>query len=100
MDQVHNEDLTPKEAIDALEQIQGKFPGARRAHAKGDMYEATFLPNGNAVPYTVAPHLHREAIPATARFSNSPLTLPPSIILFPPKGSPFNFSYPMEASPI
>ncbi|MER2007180.1 catalase family peroxidase [Psychrobacillus sp. BL-248-WT-3] len=94
MDQVHNEDLTPKEAIDALEQIQGKFPGARRAHAKGDMYEATFLPNGNAVPYTVAPHLHREAIPATARFSNSPPNPASVDYLVPAKGLAVQFELP------
>lgn len=91
MEQIHKEDLTPKEAVDALEQIQGKFPGARRAHAKGDMYEAVFHPNGNAVPYTVAPHLHREAVSATVRFSNSPPN-PASIdYLTPAKGLAVQF---------
>lgn len=55
MDQVHNEDLTPKEAIDALEQIQGKFPGARRAHAKGICMRQHFFQMGMLYPIRLRP---------------------------------------------
>lgn len=84
----------PTDAIDTLEKIQGKFPGARRAHAKGLFFDATFTPNGNAIPYTTAAHLQKEAVSATVRFSNSPPNPTASDFLSPVKGMSVQFHLP------
>ncbi|MFF2755322.1 catalase family peroxidase [Psychrobacillus sp. NPDC058041] len=89
----HHNSMTT-EAIDTLEKIQGKFPGARRAHAKGLFYEANFTPNGNAIPYTTAAHLQNEAVPATVRFSNSPPNPTAADFLSPVKGMSVQFHLP------
>lgn len=81
----------PTDAVTALEQIQGKFPGYRRAHAKGDFYEAIFTPNGNAIPYTTAAHLQRDPVMATVRFSNSPPDPTAADFLSPAKGMSIHF---------
>ncbi|QFF99968.1 catalase [Psychrobacillus glaciei] len=87
-------DPLPTDAIDTLEKIQGKFPGARRAHAKGVFYEAIFTPNGNAIPYTTAAHLQNEPVPATVRFSNSPPNPTAADFLSPFKGMSVQFHLP------
>ncbi|WP_391203357.1 catalase family peroxidase [Psychrobacillus sp. L4] len=87
-------DLLPTDAIDTLEKIQGKFPGARRAHAKGVFYEAIFTPNGNAIPYTTAGHLQKEAVPVLVRFSNSPPNPTAADLLSPFKGMSVQFHLP------
>lgn len=84
----------PQDAVHALEQIQGKFPGYRRAHAKGEFYEATFTPNGNAIPYTIAAHLQQVPVPATVRFSNSPPDPSAADFLSPAKGMSIHFHQP------
>ena len=84
----------PQDAVNTIEQIQGKFPGYRRAHAKGDYYEAIFTPNGNATPYTTAPHLQQEAVAATVRFSNSPPDPTAADFLSPAKGMSIHFHQP------
>lgn len=84
----------PLEAIDTLEKIQGKFPGVRRAHAKGVFYEAIFVPNGNAIPYTTAAHLQNETVPTTVRFSNSPPNPTAADFLSPVKGMSVQFHLP------
>ena len=84
----------PQNAVNTLEQLQGKFPGYRRAHAKGEFYEATFIPNGNAIPYTTAPHLQQEPVAATVRFSNSPPDPSAADFLSPAKGMAIHFHQP------
>ncbi|MCZ8540255.1 catalase [Psychrobacillus psychrodurans] len=84
----------PQDAINTLEQLQGKFPGHRRAHAKGEFYEAVFTPNGKAIPYTTAPHLQSEPVPATVRFSNSPPDPTAADFLSPAKGMSIHFHQP------
>lgn len=81
----------PRDTVNILEQLQGKFPGYRRAHAKGEFYEAVFTPNGNASPYTTAPHLQREPVVATVRFSNSPPDPSAADFLSPAKGMSIHF---------
>ncbi|WP_281285364.1 catalase [Psychrobacillus soli] len=71
--------------------MQGTFPGARRAHAKGIFYKATFTPNGNAIPYTTAAHLQNERVPVTVRFSNSPPDPTAADFLSPFKGMSVQF---------
>ncbi|MEI4770457.1 catalase [Psychrobacillus sp. FJAT-51614] len=84
----------PTEAIDTLEKIQGTFPGARRAHAKGHYYEAIFTPTGNAKPYTIAGHLQDQEVPVTVRFSNSPPNPSAADFLSPVKGMSVLFHLP------
>lgn len=84
----------PQDAVHTLEQIQGKFPGYRRAHAKGIFYEAIFTPNGNAIPYTIAGHLQQEPVSATVRFSNSPPDPTAADFLSPAKGMSIHFHQP------
>lgn len=84
----------PQEAVNTLEQIQGKFPGHRRAHAKGEFYEAIFTPNGNATAYTVAAHMQQTPVQATVRFSNSPPNPTAADFLSPAKGMSIHFHQP------
>ena len=88
----------PNKAIDTLERIEGRFPGARRAHAKGDIYEAIFSPNGNAIPYTTAAHLQNDAVPVTVRFSNSSPNPTAADFLYPSKGMAIQFHLPDGAT--
>ncbi|KQL33324.1 catalase [Psychrobacillus sp. FJAT-21963] len=84
----------PTEAVDALENIEGRFPGSRRAHAKGIYYDAIFKPTGNAKPFTIAEHLQNEEIPVTVRFSNSPPNPSAADFLSPAKGMSVHFHLP------
>ncbi|MFD6442287.1 catalase family peroxidase [Peribacillus sp. NPDC060186] len=81
-------------AVDVIENVAGIFPGYRRAHAKGNVYEGVFTPNGKAAPITVAAHLQNEAVPVTIRFSNSsPIPSHPDA-LSPVKGMAVKFQLP------
>jgi catalase len=51
--------------------IFGLHPGLRPAHAKGALLTGTFTPSPEAATLTRAPHVTRESIPVTVRFSNS-----------------------------
>lgn len=62
--------LLAKMAVNRIEEVAGKFPGYRRAHAKGEFYEATFTPSGEATQYTIAEHLGNKEVEAIVRFSN------------------------------
>lgn len=90
----HKQKPLTEDAIDTLEKIAGTFPSARRAHAKGQVYDAKFVPNGNAVPYTTAPHLQKEEVSATVRFSNSSTNPTAADILSPVKGMAVKFNLP------
>jgi catalase len=57
--------------VDAMEQTTGKYPGYRRAHARGVCFQGTFTPNGEASRLTTAAHLQTSPVPVTVRFSNS-----------------------------
>jgi catalase len=57
--------------VDAMEHTTGKFPGYRRAHARGVCFQGTFTPSGEAARLTTAAHLQSAAVPVTVRFSNS-----------------------------
>jgi catalase len=59
-----------EEIVDAINDISGRHPGHRSAHAKGTLLSGTFTPNGDARPLTSAPHLQDEPSRVTARFSN------------------------------
>lgn len=65
------ETVLAKRTVNRIEEIAGTFPGFRRAHAKGEIYEATFTPTGEATPFTIASHLRDSEVQAIVRFSNS-----------------------------
>ncbi|WP_052461603.1 catalase [Sporosarcina koreensis] len=62
---------SPQEAVTIIENIAGRFPGFRRAHAKGIGLRAQFTPNGNAEPFTQADFLSGGTVDVTVRFSHS-----------------------------
>ncbi len=83
-----------REAVNVIENVAGTYPGYRRAHARGYVYEGVFTPNGKASPLTVAPHLQDEAVPVIIRFSNSsPIPSHPDAIS-PVKGMAVKFQLP------
>lgn len=59
-----------EEAVDMIEQGFGVYPGYRRAHARGEVYEAEFTANGAAARWTTAPHFTRSPVRAVVRFSH------------------------------
>lgn len=65
-----NETDLAKRTVNQIEKIAGTHPGYRRAHAKGELYQATFTPNGVAGEYTKADHLTNTVVSAIVRFSN------------------------------
>ena len=65
-----NETNLAKRTVNQIEKVAGTHPGYRRAHAKGELYEATFSPNGLAGEYTKAAHLTNTEVSAIVRFSN------------------------------
>ncbi len=71
MIQSTSETVLAKRTVNRIEEIAGKYPGYRRAHAKGEFYEATFIPSGDAAAYTMAPHLKDCEVQAIVRFSSS-----------------------------
>ncbi|MEK4192277.1 catalase family peroxidase [Paenibacillus sp. FSL L8-0323] len=83
-----------EEAVNSIEEVAGKYPGYRRAHAKGVVYQAVFTPNGQAGPLTTAAHLQNHEVQALVRFSNSSTN--PSIpdVFSPAKGMAVQFVLP------
>ena len=59
-----------EKTVNKIEELAGTYPGYRRAHAKGELYEAIFTPTGEAMPYTVAAHLTDTEVKTIVRFSN------------------------------
>jgi catalase len=57
--------------LDQFHAIFGPHPGFRPAHAKGALVTGTFTPAPNAASLTRAPHILRESVPVTVRFSDS-----------------------------
>jgi catalase len=61
-------DSLATEVVDAINDISGRHPGHRAAHAKGTLMTGTFTPNGSGL--TTAAHMQDEPSRATVRFSN------------------------------
>lgn len=66
-----NETVLAKQTVNRIEEIAGTYPGYRRAHAKGEIYEAEFSPSGSAASFTTAEHLQNTNVKAFVRFSNA-----------------------------
>ncbi|MDW0110643.1 catalase [Sporosarcina aquimarina] len=83
--------ITPVEAIDAIEEVAGTYPGFRRAHAKGIGFDALFTSNGNAAPFTEAKFLQAGQVNAVVRFSHASPVPDFSERLMPIKGMAVQF---------
>jgi catalase len=60
-----------REVIAAFDKANGGIhPGFRPAHAKGILLRGGFTPAPEGASLTRAPHLHRDSMPVTVRFSN------------------------------
>lgn len=57
-------------AIDQIEKIFGTYPRYRRAHARGNSYQARFIANGSASLLTTASHFQKGESRAIVRFSH------------------------------
>lgn len=94
----HPELRTPaQQAVDSIEEFAGRYPGYRRAHAKGTCYSAIFTPNGKAAAFTTAPHLQNSEVPAIVRFSNSNPDPGMADLLSPAKGMAVQFQLPDQS---
>src|ERR1700733_15363769 len=60
-----------QDIIQQFDTIFGPHPGFRPAHAKGVMLTGTFQPSPAAASLTRAPHMNRESIPVSVRFSDA-----------------------------
>lgn len=58
------------EVVDAINDVSGRHPGARAAHAKGTLCAATFTASAQATSLSRAAHLQGDPVRAHVRFSN------------------------------
>jgi len=65
-----NQSNIADEINETIEERIGRHPGYRRAHARGILFKASFVPNGKAAPFTTAETLLEDA-EAIVRFSHS-----------------------------
>jgi catalase len=66
-----DEKSIPEQLVDALNELFGKHPGFRAAHAKGIVCEGEFTPATSAAALSKAPHLQGSPVKVTVRFSDS-----------------------------
>jgi catalase len=59
-----------EQAVEAINDVSGRFDGARAAHAKGTLCAGTFTPTARAAELTSAAHMQGEPVRVTVRFSN------------------------------
>jgi len=80
MDDTNTRNLANR-TINRIEEIAGKHPGYRRAHAKGNVFEGIFTPTGKVSHLTTASHLTDKEGHVLIRFSNiSPNPKTPDIL--------------------
>ena len=60
----------PEDAVDAINEASGRYPGHRAAHARGVLCEGTFRATPAAASLTRAAHMRGDPLRATVRFSN------------------------------
>jgi catalase len=56
--------------VDAINELTGRHPGYRAAHARGSLCEGTFTPSPGASELSTAAHLQGDPVRVTVRFSN------------------------------
>lgn len=59
-----------EQAVDAINDVSGRFDGFRAAHAKGTLCAGTFTPTPQAAALTRAAHMRGDPVRVTVRFSN------------------------------
>ena len=59
-----------RDIIQAFDDLDGRYPGFRPAHAKGVLLSGVFTPSPSGSLLTRAPHLQRKSTPVTVRFSD------------------------------
>ena len=59
-----------EQAVDAINEVSGRFDDARAAHAKGTLCEGTFTPTAEAAQLSPAAHFQGEPVRVTVRLSN------------------------------
>jgi catalase len=59
-----------EQAVEAINDVSGRFDGARAAHAKGTLCAGTFTPAPGAAELTGAAHMQGDPVRVTVRFSN------------------------------
>ncbi|TWT24772.1 catalase family peroxidase [Planomicrobium sp. CPCC 101110] len=84
-------------AVNQIEKVFGRYPGYRRAHARGDIYEGVFAANGAASELTTAPHFQQGETRALVRFSHSSPDPTWTDIMSPVKGMAVQFHLPESA---
>ena len=86
--------------VDALNALFGVHAGYRAVHAKGIVCQGIFRPAATAASVSRAPHLQREPVPITVRFSNFPgvPTLPDGDPNSSPRGLAIKFHLPGGAT--
>ncbi|TWT02372.1 catalase family peroxidase [Planomicrobium sp. CPCC 101079] len=84
-------------AVNQIEKVFGKYPGYRRAHARGDVYEGVFSANGAASGLTAAPHFKAGEVKVLVRFSHSSPDPTWTDIMSPVKGMAVQFQLPEGA---
>lgn len=62
--------ITPKEAVDAINERYGRHAGYRALHAKGTLCRGTFTATAEAGGLTRAAHMQGNPVDVTVRFSN------------------------------
>jgi catalase len=62
--------ISPKQALDIIDQRFGRHAGFRALHAKGILAKGTFTAAPEAGRLTRAQHMQGDAVPVTVRFSN------------------------------
>jgi catalase len=62
--------LSPKQALDVINERFGRHAGYRALHAKGTLCRGTFTATADAARLTRAAHMQGEPVEVTARFSN------------------------------
>lgn len=60
-----------EDLIAQLEEIFGKHPGLRPAHARGTLVSGSFKPTPEAAALSTAPHFNNDSTPITIRFSSA-----------------------------
>lgn len=62
--------ISPKQAIESIDERFGDHPRHRALHAKGTLYTGTFTATPKAARLSRAAHMQGEAVRTTVRFSN------------------------------
>lgn len=57
-------------SVDSIEETFGRFPGHRRAHARGKTFRGIFTGSGAAAEWTKAAHFKQGEVAASIRFSH------------------------------